>query len=110
MSSHRRAVYDRPLADRQQDIIYVPPHPNCCRNNEEIIASFHTHPNTGPDYLDEPSEADLLAVEDDPALKASYYIGEFVLSESALFLVLPEGGYVVVAGSEWLFPPINVQE
>ena len=52
-----------------QDTIQVPPHGNCIFDGLEIVASFHTHPNTGNDYLQEPGEADKRAVRDDPDLK-----------------------------------------
>ena len=41
-----------------QDMIVVPSHTDCKVDGLEIIASFHTHPNTGSDYLQEPSETD----------------------------------------------------
>jgi len=34
-----------------QDMIEVPPHADCKIVDLEIVASFHTHPNTGSDYL-----------------------------------------------------------
>jgi hypothetical protein len=57
----------------------------------EIIASFHTHPNTGPDYLQEPGETDRRAVRADPDLKAPHYAGELVISAGLVYLVLPDG-------------------
>ena len=57
----------------------------------EIVASFHTHPNTGSDYLQEPSETDKRAVRDDPDLKGDDYIGEFVISQAVIYLVSPAG-------------------
>jgi len=33
-----------------QDTIQVPPHRDCMFDSLEIVASFHTHPNTGSDY------------------------------------------------------------
>jgi len=57
----------------------------------EILASFHTHPNTGSDYLQEPSETDKRAVRDDPDLKGAEYVGEFVVSQAIIFLVSPAG-------------------
>jgi hypothetical protein len=57
----------------------------------EIVASFHTHPNTGPDVLQEPGETDKRAVRDDPHLKDVEYIGEFVLSEETVYLITPVG-------------------
>ena len=57
----------------------------------EIVASFHTHPNTGNDYLQEPSETDKRAVRDDPDLKGDEYIGEFVISQAVIYLVSSAG-------------------
>src|SRR5437867_9026542 len=56
--------------------IDVPFHPDCRMDGLQIIASFHTHPNTGPDYMQEPSETDKRSVRDDPDLKAPHYVGE----------------------------------
>ena len=74
-----------------QDTIQVPPHRNCLFDGLEIVASFHTHPNTGNDYLQEPSEADKRAVRDDPDLKGDEYVGEFVISQAVIYLVSPAG-------------------
>ena len=74
-----------------QDTIHVPSHRNCLFDGLEIIASFHTHPNTGSDYLQEPSETDKRAVRDDPDLKGDEYIGEFVVSQTVIYLVSPAG-------------------
>jgi len=74
-----------------QDTIQVPPHGNCMSEGLEIVASFHTHPNTGSDYLQEPSETDKRAVRDDPDLKGDDYIGEFVISQAVIYLVSPAG-------------------
>lgn len=74
-----------------QDTIQVPPHGNCIFDGLEIVASFHTHPNTGNDYLQEPSETDKRAVRDDLDLKDDEYIGEFVISQAVIYLVSPAG-------------------
>ncbi len=74
-----------------QDTIQVTPHRNCIFDGFEIVASFHTHPNTGSDYLQEPSETDKRAVRDDPDLKGGEYIGEFVISQAMIYLVSPAG-------------------
>src|SRR5262247_3266534 len=55
--------------------IIVPSHPGCRIHGMEILATFHTHPNTGRDYLQEPSETDKRAVRDDPDLKGNLYQG-----------------------------------
>jgi hypothetical protein len=74
-----------------QDTIQVPPHGNCMFDGLEIVASFHTHPNTGRDHLQEPSETDKRAVRDDPDLKDHEYVGEFVISQAVIYLVSPAG-------------------
>lgn len=74
-----------------QDTIEVPPHANCKIVDLEIVASFHTHPNTGNDYLQEPSETDKRAVRDDPDLKGEEYVGEFVISQATIYLISPAG-------------------
>jgi len=74
-----------------QDTIQVPPHLDCKINGLEILATFHTHPNTGDDYLQEPSETDKRAARDDPDLKGPEYIGEFVITQLVIYLVTPAG-------------------
>jgi len=66
-----------------QDTIILPPRPNCRIGGKDIVASFHTHPNTGSDYLQEPSEIDKRAIRDDPDLKGTFYVGEFVIRKEA---------------------------
>ena len=63
-----------------QNSIILPPHPNCKIGESNIVATFHTHPNTGSDYLQEPSETDKRSVRDDPDLKSEFYEGEFIIS------------------------------
>jgi hypothetical protein len=74
-----------------QDTIILPLHPNCKIGENDIIATFHTHPNTGSNYLQEPGETDKRAVRDDPDLKGSAYVGEFVISQATIYLVAPSG-------------------
>ena len=73
------------------DTIEVPPHPDCKLDRGTIVASFHTHPNTGSEYLQEPSETDKRAVRDDPDLKRPEYQGEFVVSQEKIYLIKPDG-------------------
>jgi hypothetical protein len=61
-----------------QNSILLPPHPDCKVGDQDIAATFHTHPNTGSDYLQEPSETNKRAVRDDPDLKGMFY--KFVIS------------------------------
>ena len=81
----------------QQNSIVVPPHPNCRINDQDIIATFHTHPNTGSGYLQEPGETDKRAVWDDPHLKGTFYEGEFVISAQIIYRIAPTGRVSEVA-------------
>lgn len=83
-----------------ENTIDVPPHPGCRLEEFEIVASFHTHPNTGPDYIQEPSETDRRAVRDDPNLKAPHYEGELVISSAFLYLVTPSGSVIELGTTE----------
>ncbi|MBI5650841.1 MAG: hypothetical protein HZC40_10430 [Chloroflexi bacterium] len=74
-----------------QDTIIVPPHPNCKIGGNDILATFHTHPNTADEYLQEPSETDRRAMRDDPDLKGRFYEGEFVISQETIYLIAPNG-------------------
>lgn len=75
----------------EQDTILVPPHSGCSSGHMDIIASFHTHPNTGPEYLQEPSETDKRGVRDDADLKGPEYVGEFVITNEFIYIVTPAG-------------------
>jgi Domain of unknown function (DUF4329) len=74
-----------------QNSIFLPSHAGCKIEGIAIAASFHTHPNTGGDYLQEPSETDKRAVRDDPNLKESSYGGEFVISQAKIYWIEPNG-------------------
>ncbi len=74
-----------------QNAIVLPLHPNCKIGEKGIVATFHTHPNTGGGFLQEPSETDRRAVKDDLDLKGAGYEGEFVVSQQTVYLVTPTG-------------------
>lgn len=74
-----------------QNEIVLPPHGNCLAGGKAIVASFHTHPNTGADFQQEPSLTDVRAVRDDPDLKGRLYPGEFVVSQENIYLIEPSG-------------------
>jgi Domain of unknown function (DUF4329) len=78
-------------ATGDRNSIFLPPHPRCKIEGIAIVASFHTHPNTGGDYLQEPSETDKRAVRDDPDLKEASYAGEFVISQEKIYWIEPTG-------------------
>jgi hypothetical protein len=71
--------------------IRVPEHLGCLADGLPIVATFHTHPNTGPDYLQEPGETDKRGVSEDAELKGSTYVGEFVVANEMVYLISPSG-------------------
>jgi hypothetical protein len=79
-----------------QNEIFMPPHPHGTRGNMPIIATFHTHPNIGPGFQQEPRLTDIRAVRDDPNLSHSDYEGEFVISQKLVYLVRRSGQVDVV--------------
>ncbi|HWW75010.1 MAG TPA: DUF4329 domain-containing protein, partial [Pyrinomonadaceae bacterium] len=79
-----------------QNEIILPPHGNCLVSGKEIVASFHTHPNAGADFQQEPSLNDIRAVRDDPDLKGEFYLGEFVVSQENVYLIEPSGQVGVI--------------
>jgi len=89
-----------PWSCGEQNSIILPEHPDCRFGEDEIIATFHTHPNIGNNYRQEPSETDKRAVRDDPDLKGKFYVGEFVISKELIYLILPNG-QVSEIGYRW---------
>lgn len=82
-----------------QKSISLPPHPECRIGGRDIVATFHTHPNPGTNYLEEPSKTDRRAVRRDSDLKGELYVGEFVISHSRIYLILPNGEAIDVGDS-----------
>jgi hypothetical protein len=87
----------------EHNAIVVPPHPRCKVSDGDILATFHTHPNTGPDFLQEPSDTDIRAVCDDPNLKGKFYEGEFVISQDKTYRIAPTGRVIEVGVTEHIF-------
>jgi len=86
-----------------QNEIDLPPHGNCFVNDKAIVASFHTHPNTGADFQQEPSLTDIRSVRDDPDLKGEFYLGEFVVSQENVYLIEPSGQVRVIGKTDEIF-------
>ncbi|HSK71849.1 MAG TPA: hypothetical protein VK892_09160 [Pyrinomonadaceae bacterium] len=84
----------------KQNEIILPPHRNCFVDGKEIVASFHTHPNIGRDFQQEPSLTDIRAVRDDPNLKGENYTGEFVISKDVIYLIQPSGEIVEIGNTK----------
>lgn len=74
-----------------QNEIEVPEHADGKRGSLSIIATFHTHPNTGHEFQQEPSLTDIRAVRDDPELKSLDYEGEYVISSEWIYLIRTNG-------------------
>lgn len=86
-----------------QNEIILPPHTNCSVNGKDIVASFYTHPNTGDDFLQEPSLTDIRAIRDDLDLKGRFYLGEFVISKGNIFLIEPSGQVLEIGNTSEMF-------
>ena len=74
-----------------QNEIYVPVHIGGLYGNRPVVATFHTHPNTGPDYQQEPGQTDIRGVRDDPELSQADYEGEYVISKEYIYLIRKNG-------------------
>jgi hypothetical protein len=85
-----------------QNEIVVPPHPGGKRNALPILATFHTHPNPGPDFQQEPSLTDIRAVRDDPDLRHPDYEGEFVIAAEQIYRVRNTGDVELVGATKAL--------
>ncbi len=84
----------------EQDRIEVPDHSGGRYAGAIIGATFHTHPNPGPEYQQEPSLTDIRAVLADPDLKHAEYEGEYVIAHETVYRICPDG--TVEAVGEWL--------
>ena len=73
------------------DEIHVPVHWGGFCDNRPIVATFHTHPNTGPDYQQERAQSDIRGVRDDPDLSHADYEGEYVISKGWIYLIRKNG-------------------
>lgn len=74
-----------------QDQILVPPHAGGTRGGLAILATFHTHPNVGPEFDQEPSLTDIRAVRDDPNLRHTEYEGEYVIGRDGVYRIARSG-------------------
>lgn len=83
--------------------IVVPSHPGGKRMELSIVATFHTHPNTGPEYQQEPSLTDIRAVRNDPDLGHPEYEGEFVISSEWIYRIQRNGQVKAVGETRTVF-------
>ncbi len=75
----------------EKDQILVPSHVGGMRGSSLILATFHTHPNIGQPYLQEPSMTDIRAVRDDPNLAHPEFEGEYVIGVDKVYVVRKNG-------------------
>ena len=85
-----------------QSEIVLPPHKNCFVDEKDIVVSFHTHPNTGRGFQQEPSLTDIRAISDDFDLKGEFYLGELVISKQNIYLIEPAGDYHIIGATEFM--------
>ncbi len=83
-----------------QNEIFVPAHRGGRIDNLPILATFHTHPNSGLAFRQEPSLTDIRAVRDDPDLSNPDYEGEYVISRSLVYRILRTGDVIVVGETQ----------
>jgi hypothetical protein len=88
-----------------QNEILVPPHPAGKRGNLTIVATYHTHPNPGPDFQQEPSLTDIRAVRDDPDLIHPDYEGEYVIASEWIYRIRKNGQVDAVGETEATLKP-----
>ncbi len=89
-----------------QNQILVPPHPGSKRGDLLIVATFHTHPNPGSEFQQEPSLTDIRAVRDDPDLNHPDYEGEYVIASEWIYRI-PKNGQVESVGETKAVLKIN---
>jgi len=89
-----------------QNQILVPPHPNGMRGDLPIVATFHTHPNPGPEFQQEPSITDIRAVRDDVDLSHRDFEGEYVIAREFLYRI-DRNGIVELCGPTRTILSIN---
>ena len=85
-----------------QNRIFVPPHTGGLRAGLPIVATFHTHPNTGPNYRQEPGRTDILGVQSDPDLSHAEYEGEYVISLAQVYLIHRDGRVETIGDTKHL--------
>ncbi len=87
---------ERWLQGGQRQIL-VPPHRGGLRSGLLVVATFHTHPNPGSEFQQEPSLTDIRAVRDDADLNHPDYEGEYVIASESIYRI-PKHGPVETTG------------
>lgn len=79
-----------------QNEIFVPPHFGGKRGELPVVATFHTHPNPGAEFQQEPSLTDIRAVRSDPDLSHPEYEGEFVIASASIYRIRKNGDVDII--------------
>ena len=82
------------LPSSAHDSLSYPLSPNGLYQGQEIIGSFHTHPNTGKEWRQEPSPQDIRLSKEYPETMGLH---QFVISREKIY-VIDNGGQVTVVG------------
>jgi hypothetical protein len=77
----------------ETDRLIPPSHPDGGVGDKEIVGSYHTHPNIGSDYRQEPSQADINWVVNNPKNAGNKH---FVISEKKIYKIDIQGNVTVV--------------
>jgi hypothetical protein len=88
-----------------QNEIVVPEHPGGVREHLPVVATFHTHPNPGADFQQEPSLTDVRAVRDDPDLSHPDYEGKYVIATESIYLICRDGRVETVGQTKAILKP-----
>jgi hypothetical protein len=77
----------------------VPAHLGDRRGDRVVLATSHTHPNTGQESQQEPRLTDIRGVRDDPELVHPEFEGEFVISSDWVYLIRKSGRIKLVGAT-----------
>jgi hypothetical protein len=72
----------------RQNALAFPICANGMYNGREIAGSFHTHPNTGVDWIQEPSPQDIRLSQDYPETMGPH---QFVVSQMMIYCIAEDG-------------------
>jgi proteasome lid subunit RPN8/RPN11 len=78
----------RRLSVGQADSFQIPLCPDGRFHGEEIIGSFHTHPNIGPEWQEEPSRQDIRLVTEYPETVGAIH---FVIGMARTYSIANDG-------------------
>jgi len=87
----------RRLSVGQADSFQIPMCPDGRFHGEEILGSFHTHPNTGPDWQEEPSRQDIRLVTEYPETVGPWH---FVIGQARTYCIANDGAVKILGATD----------